>query len=352
MKECLKESSLGINLQILDDLAEPTAEDMDDNDDGASDASYSTRDDKPVPGDKDEPETDHVEESQSMFFGNRGIMRELDEEVSLTEDKKGDTKSNTNTNTVDDDDTKKEGVTMEDDTPKELKSNLDGSYWKTSNAHVAYSLTAISEFGQIDASLATPQYGFSKGLKIFGNAGYQATVSELKDNLTNRGVVQMEEATAINHDMFNKSLKYLIYLKQKRCGKIKARGCADGRPQREYITKEESSSPTVATNALLAMCLICAIEEHEIAVCDIPGAYLTAYWSDDQDCWIRFDGVIADMLLEINPQYRSCVKIFQNGNRVMYGKLKKVIYGTLLGGLLFYNKLRKILEEMEFKVNP
>ena len=120
----------------------------------------------------------------------------------------------------------------------------------------------------------------------------------------------MEEANAINKNMFNKSLKYLMYLKRKQCGKIKARGCADGRPQREYITKEESGSPTVTTNALLAICLICAIEEREIVVCDIPGAYLTADWQEDQDYWIPFDGVMVDMLLEINPEYQLCVKSF------------------------------------------
>ena len=41
------------------------------------------------------------------------------------------------------------------------------------------------------------------------------------------------------------ALKYLMFLKQKRCGKIKGRGCADGRKQRVYKTKEETSSPTI-----------------------------------------------------------------------------------------------------------
>ena len=30
--------------------------------------------------------------------------------------------------------------------------------------------------------------------------------------------------------------------------KMKGRGCANDRPQQEYITKEESSSPTVSSN--------------------------------------------------------------------------------------------------------
>ena len=41
------------------------------------------------------------------------------------------------------------------------------------------------------------------------------------------------------HELITKelemALKYLMYLKEKRTGEIKGRGCADGRSQREYI---------------------------------------------------------------------------------------------------------------------
>ena len=35
----------------------------------------------------------------------------------------------------------------------------------------------------------------------------------------------------------------------------------------------------------------------------------------------------------------------------MYGKVKKAIYGTLLGAVLFYNKLKGILVDMGFEMN-
>ena len=57
------------------------------------------------------------------------------------------------------------------------------------------------------------------------------------------------------------TLRYLMFLKEKRCGTIKGRGCADGRSQRGYMTKEETSSPTVATEALILTCVIDAIEK-------------------------------------------------------------------------------------------
>jgi len=42
-----------------------------------------------------------------------------------------------------------------------------------------------------------------------------------------------------------KYLQYLLYLKEKCDSMIKAWGCADGRLQREYITKSETTLPSV-----------------------------------------------------------------------------------------------------------
>ena len=69
-------------------------------------------------------------------------------------------------------------------------------------------------------------------------------------------------------------LGYLMFLKRKRSGKMKGRGCANGRLQREYITKEESSSPTVSLYALMGSCLMDAMDNRKVITVDIPGAFL------------------------------------------------------------------------------
>ena len=125
-------------------------------------------------------------------------------------------------------------------------------------------------------SLSTPQYGFQKGLKVFKEAGYDATLKELDKNLIGDNVLEMLPAKSITHDMMKMSLDYLMFLKRKRFGNIKARGCADGRPQREYITKLESSSPCVKTHALFLSCLVDAFGRRKVVIADIPGAFLSA----------------------------------------------------------------------------
>ena len=70
------------------------------------------------------------------------------------------------------------------------------------------------------------------------------------------------------------ALQYLMFLKQKRCGKIKGRWCADGRKKREHFTKDNTSAPTVATEALFLMCLINAVEHQKVATVDITGVFM------------------------------------------------------------------------------
>ena len=158
---------------------------------------------------------------------------------------------------------------------------------------------------------------------------------------------------SITNDMMRMSLPYLMFLKRKRFGKIKARGCADGRPQREYITKLESSSPCVKTHSLFISCLVDAFERRKVVIADIPGAFLSANWPDDApDCWIRFEGAMVDMICQIKPKYRKLIRHNKTRNggvrRMLVGKVTKAIYGTLLGAVLFYNKLKGVLTKMGF----
>jgi hypothetical protein len=49
---------------------------------------------------------------------------------------------------------------------------------------------------------------------------------------------------------------------------------AGGSKQRDYISKEYASSPTVATESVLFSCIIDAEEEWDVAVVDIPNAFV------------------------------------------------------------------------------
>ena len=70
-----------------------------------------------------------------------------------------------------------------------------------------------------------------KGLEQFQKDGEDAITKELLQ-VHKMGGFQPVTKEEIGKNNQHKVLKYLMYLKEKRCGKIKARGCADGRKQR------------------------------------------------------------------------------------------------------------------------
>ena len=141
-----------------------------------------------------------------------------------------------------------------------------------------------------------------------------------------------------------------MFLKKKRCGTIKGRGCADGRKQREYTTKEETSSPTVAIESLMLSCIIDAKEGRDVATADIPGAFMQTDMVDTVH--MKLEGTMAELLVKIDPKLYRKYLLMQKGKPVMYVQLKKALYGTLQAGLLFWKDLTKNLKKWGFKINP
>ena len=65
-----------------------------------------------------------------------------------------------------------------------------------------------------------------------------------------------------------------IFVEEKRDGTIKARKVIGGNKQCDYITKEDVSSPTVTAEAVMLTCVIDAQENRDVAVVDIPNAFV------------------------------------------------------------------------------
>ena len=79
---------------------------------------------------------------------------------------------------------------------------------------------------KIEASKLTPQYVFRKGLELFGDEGFYAAKNELEVNLLGRGYIDILSWKDITRDIRKQVMGYLKFLKRKRSGKMKGRGCA------------------------------------------------------------------------------------------------------------------------------
>ena len=65
-----------------------------------------------------------------------------------------------------------------------------------------------------------------------------------------------------------------LFLKEKRDGTIKGKNVAGGNKQRSYISKEDASLPTVASESVLLSCIIYAKEGRDVVVIDIPNVFI------------------------------------------------------------------------------
>ena len=146
------------------------------------------------------------------------------------------------------------------------------------------------------------------------------------------------------------ALGYLMFLKQKRTGQIKGRGCADGRKQRLNTPKDAASSPTVATESVLLSCVIDAKERRDVATVDIPGVFMQG--DQDGTVHMRLEGTLAELLTKCDPKLHCKYVATENNKPVLYVELIKALYGTLRAALIFWRKLTSKLVDWGFTINP
>ena len=191
--------------------------------------------------------------------------------------------------------------------------------------------------------LETPQMSLKAGLRTFGDDGMKAVEKEMRQ-LHDRNVMAPVHKQCLTPEQQKEALAYLMFLKRKHCGKIMGHGCADGHKQRVYITKEESMAPTVITEAVFLTAMIDAMEDRNVAVLDVPDAFMHA--EIDELVHVRFMGAMVNMLLQIDHEMYKDYIVIERGEWVMYMELLKALYRTLWAVCLFWQKLSKQLIDM------
>lgn len=165
-----------------------------------------------------------------------------------------------------------------------------------------------------------------KGIRLFGKEGVSAVRREMSQ-LHERNVMKPKHKKEMSPDQHKEALAYLMFLKCKQCGMVKGRGCADGRKQRAWTDPADAMSPTVSTEAVFLTAVIDALEGRYMAVVDIPGAFMQA--DIDEQVYVHFNGKMADLLVEIDPDLYHPYITYQKGKVVLYVELLKALYGTL-----------------------
>ncbi len=156
------------------------------------------------------------------------------------------------------------------------------------------------------------------------------------------------EVKSLTYDEKKKALLSLMFLKEKRDSLMKARMCADGQKQKDGTwSKQETTSPTVATELVFITAVIDVHKGRNVACFDIPGEFLHA--DIDKDITMVLKGRLAELMVQVVPNlYRKYITVNRKGTAILYVKMQKALYGLLRSALLFYKKLVADLESDGF----
>ena len=93
------------------------------------------------------------------------------------------------------------------------------------------------------------------GIKKFGQKGVDSAKKETRQ-LHERNCFRPVDVKNVTSLERKRALESLIFLTEKRDGTIKSRQCANGSIQREWMSKENTASPTVSLPAVTLTCII------------------------------------------------------------------------------------------------
>jgi hypothetical protein len=182
------------------------------------------------------------------------------------------------------------------------------------------------------------QYILQKGLKKFGQKGSDAATKELKQ-LHDCVCFEPISIADMSQSEIRKSMEALMLLTEKRDGTIKGRMVYNGKPTREWLSREDSTSPTVSLESLIITAVIDAYEGHDVMTADVPNAFIQTVMpqpTDGSDDWVcmKITGVLVDLLCKLDPTKYGPYVVFEKGCKVLYVLVLRAIYGMLVASLL------------------
>ena len=218
---------------------------------------------------------------------------------------------------------------------------------------------STSSFFQMamNATFLSAQMSAKQGIKKFGDRAIAAIIKECiqldKGAFPGKPVVEPIFAKDLSELEKKAAMSAVSLIKEKRCGKLKARICANGSKQKKYLSPDESvASPTSSNEGVLTSFMIDAYERRVIAILDIPGAYLHAKMKHtNRRILMKMQGQFVDYMCEADPRYKDYI-CYENGTKTIYLKLLRALYGCIESALLWYELFTSKLSKMGFTINP
>jgi hypothetical protein len=198
------------------------------------------------------------------------------------------------------------------------------------------------------------QYILQKGLKKFGQRGKQAASDEM-DQLHKRNCFNPVDVSTMTTSEKQKAMESLLFLIERREGRIKGRMVYNGKPTRQWLGKDEASAPTASLESIMLTAIMDAKENRDVMSADIPNAFIQANMPEtkngEERVIMKITGMLVDLLVEIDPGRYGPFVVYDKGTKTIYVEVLKALYGMLIAALLWYRQFKTDLEAVVFKFN-
>jgi hypothetical protein len=150
-------------------------------------------------------------------------------------------------------------------------------------------------------------------------------------------------------------MESLIFLTEKKDGRIKAQMGANRRTQQEYTNCNKAASPTAMTESHMITAVLDTKQSCNVMTANILNAFMQTE-IEDKDIGkrtiVKIRSQLVDMVVDIAPEeYQDFVQ-YEGSHKILYVQMKKALCGMLQSSLLYYKKFWKDLKEIKFKINP
>ena len=140
---------------------------------------------------------------------------------------------------------------------------------------IAHIMTDIHEHTTAHGASFTQQYMVQKGIKKFGAARVKATIKEL-NQLHKQNCFTPVDVSTLTTAKKSKAVNSLLFLNEKYTGEVKGRMVYNGKPTREWLSEEDSASPTASLESIFMTAVINTKENHNVMTADIPNEFIQA----------------------------------------------------------------------------
>jgi hypothetical protein len=134
---------------------------------------------------------------------------------------------------------------------------------------------------------------------------------------------------SLTYNERKKALTLLMFFKEKRDSLVKACMCTNGHKQKDSTwLKQETTSPTVATELVFITAIIVVHKGRHIDCFDIPGAYL--HTNVGKDITMVLKCRLAELMVQVVLNLcRKYITVNRKGTTILYVMMQKALSGLL-----------------------